>query len=139
MRWLLPARVVDRRDGETRNDWRSIIFHPQQPIEPSNPGPIAHIKRGRTNADLKGIKGKRLRFLFQKRSLQPIHRNLPKIMESTEQNAVYQDIQSHPQNTIEINTMLNDARGGEPAEIHEPSSEGCGLPGVIDLTAEPVS
>ncbi|KFY94692.1 hypothetical protein V498_03761 [Pseudogymnoascus sp. VKM F-4517 (FW-2822)] len=58
-------------------------------------------------------------------------------MESAEQNAVYQNIQSHPQSTIETNTMPNDARGGEPAEIHEPSSEGCGLPGVIDLTVEP--
>lgn len=61
-------------------------------------------------------------------------------MESTEQNAVYQDIQSHPQNTIETNTaMPNDVHDGEPAEIHESSCEEHGLQGVIDLTAQPVS
>ncbi|KFY32427.1 hypothetical protein V493_00203 [Pseudogymnoascus sp. VKM F-4281 (FW-2241)] len=53
-------------------------------------------------------------------------------MESTDQNAVYLVIQSHPQNTIEADaTMPSDAHGGEP------SCEGHGLPGVIDLTAEP--
>ena len=57
-------------------------------------------------------------------------------MESTEQNALYPVIQSHPQNTIEADsTMPNDAH----AEVHEPSCEGRGLPGVIDLPAESVS
>ncbi|KFY28225.1 hypothetical protein V493_03045 [Pseudogymnoascus sp. VKM F-4281 (FW-2241)] len=53
-------------------------------------------------------------------------------MESTEQNAVYPVNQNHPHTTIEADaTMPNDAHGGGT------SCEGHGLPGVIDLTAEP--
>lgn len=61
-------------------------------------------------------------------------------MESTEQNAVYSAIQNNPQTTIETDTaMPNDAHSGEPAETLGPYCEGRSLPGVIDLTAQPVS
>jgi hypothetical protein len=59
-------------------------------------------------------------------------------MESTEQNADYSV--NHPQTSIETDAaMSNDARSGEAAEILGPSCEGRSLPGVIDLTAQPVS
>lgn len=61
-------------------------------------------------------------------------------MESTEQNADYSVIQNHPQTSVETDAaMPSDAHSGEAAEILGSSSEGRSLPGVIDLTAQPVS